>query len=342
MAVRIGMTSLTRHVVRLARRYSDVSGDLRYVVSSLTSERKRVPHWYMYDTRGSELFEEIARKSSTYNLWQHEYTLLQTHMKDIMSAMSSPATLVELGSGASSKTRPVIEAMIERQGALTYVPVDIAKDYIEEVSRELEREYSALKVEPFGGLFMDGLRHVAGRPEPKLLLFLGNSIGNVPIDEQVDMMKEIRTYLKAQDRFVLGLDLNTDRESVMKVYHTGDRRPWLENIIDRLNRDFDGNIDKMKFEPTTDFVQNPAEGDTPSYVERYLKNTAMQRVHLRKLGLDIDFPAGERLYLSDGPNYSCKFSEHQARRLAEKSNFAVEGLFANQEAKFCLVCLAPK
>ncbi|XP_078679543.1 histidine N-alpha-methyltransferase-like [Branchiostoma floridae x Branchiostoma belcheri] len=343
MALRLGMSSLARQAVRMTRRYStDVSTDLRYVVSCLTSERKRVPHWYMYDTRGSELFEEIARKSSTYTLWKHEYTLLQNHMTDIMRSMSTPALLVELGSGASSKTRPVIEAMIERQGALTYVPVDIAKDYIEQVSRELEREYSALKVEPFGGLFMDGLRHVAGRPEPKLLLFLGNSIGNVPIDEHVPMMKEIRAYLSPQDRFVLGLDLNTDRDSVLKVYHTGDRRPWLDNIIERLNRDFDGNIDKMKFEPTTNFVQNPAEGDTPSYVERYLQNTAVQSVHLRKLGLDIDFPAGDKLYLSDGPNYSCKFSQHQARRLAEKSNFAVEGLWANENAKFCLVCLAPK
>ena len=74
-------------------------------------------------------------------------------------------------------------------------------DYIREVSRELEREYSSLTVEPFGGLYMDGLRHIAGRPEPKLLLFLGSSFGNVPIDEQLPMMKEIRARLKGSHDF---------------------------------------------------------------------------------------------------------------------------------------------
>ncbi|XP_035677267.1 histidine N-alpha-methyltransferase-like [Branchiostoma floridae] len=216
--------------------------------------------------------------------------------------------------------------------------------YIEQVSRELEREYSALTVEPFGGLFMDGLRHVAGRPEPKLVLFLGNSLGNVPIDEQVAMVKEVRGHLSAGDRLVLGLDMNVDRKTLLKGYRAENSQglsPFLNNFIDRLNKDFDGDMDKTKFEDTVDFVQSPAEGDTPSYIRKYLKSSESQRVHLGKLGLTVGFPAGEKLYLSEGPNYSCKFSQHQVRRLAEKSGFAVKGLWANEEAKFCLVCLAP-
>ncbi|XP_078684929.1 histidine N-alpha-methyltransferase-like [Branchiostoma floridae x Branchiostoma belcheri] len=343
MALANRMTSVARHFLMIRRNLSDVSADLQSVVTSLTSHRKHVPHWYLYDTRGSEIYEEIVRSSSTYRLWNHEYTLLQTHVKDIVDKMPSARTmLVELGSGASSKTRPVIEAMLERHGALTYVPVDIAKDYIEEISRELEREYSNLNVEPFGGLYMDGCRHVASRPETKLLLFLGSSFGNVPVDEQLPMLREINAYLTAQDRLVLGLDMNTDREAVIRAYVAEHERcPWLDNFVERLNKDFEGDMDKMAFEDTVDFIENPADKDTPSYVQQYLKSSTMQRVHLRKLGLTIDFAAGERLYLSEGPNYSCKYSEYQVRRLAENSNFAVEGFWTNKEAKYCVVCLVP-
>eukprot|EP00058_Branchiostoma_floridae_P001044 XP_002586532.1 hypothetical protein BRAFLDRAFT_106431 [Branchiostoma floridae] len=348
MAMSIRLAPFTRPLMVLYRRFSAVPtipavpAVLKSVVSGLTSKRKHVPHWYLYDTRGSEIYEEIVRASSTYQLWNHEYTLLQTHIKDIVGNMPSSTMLVELGSGASSKTRPVIEALLERQGELTYVPVDIAKDYIREVSRELEREYNALTAEPFGGLYMDGLRHLAGRPEPKLLLFLGSSFGNVPIDEQLPMMNEIRARLKVQDRFLLGLDMNTDREAVIRAYRAEFTRcPWLDNFIDRLNKDFEADMNKMAFEDTVDFLENPAYGDTPSYVQQYLKSSTKQRVHLRKLGVTIDFLAGERLYLSEGQNYSCKYSEHQVRRLVEKSNFAVEGFWVNEEAKYCVVCLVP-
>ncbi|XP_066302685.1 histidine N-alpha-methyltransferase-like [Branchiostoma lanceolatum] len=334
MALVNRLTSITRPLMMICRQFSDVSADLKSVVSSLTSKRKHVPHWYLYDTRGSEIYEEIVRTSSTYNLWNHEYTLLQTHVKDIVGNMSSPTMLVELGSGASSKTRPVIEALLERQTALTYVPVDIAKDYIWAISRELEREYSSLKVEPFGGLYMDGLRHVACHTGPKLLLFLGSSFGNVPIDEQLPMMKEIKACLKVQDRLVLGLDMNTDREAVVRAYVAENTRcPWLDNLIERLNKDFEADMDKMAFEDTVDFVENPAGGDRPSYVQQYLRSSTAQRLHLKKPGLAIDFQAGERLYLSEGPNYSCKYSENQVRRLAEKSNFAVEGFWADELRK---------
>ncbi|CAH1239011.1 Hypp5687 [Branchiostoma lanceolatum] len=273
MALVNRLTSITRPLMMICRQFSDVSADLKSVVSSLTSKRKHVPHWYLYDTRGSEIYEEIVRRSSTYQLWNHEYALLQTHVKDIVGKMSSPAMLVELGSGASSKTRPVIEALLERQTALTYVPVDIAK---------------------------------------------------------------------VQDRLVLGLDMNTDREAVVRAYVAENTRcPWLDNFIERLNKDFEADMDKMAFEDTVDFVENPADGDKPSYIQQYLRSSTAQRLHLKKPGLAIDFQAGERLYLSEGPNYSCKYSEHQVRRLAEKCNFAVEGFWADEEAKYCVVCLVP-
>ncbi|XP_066301661.1 histidine N-alpha-methyltransferase-like [Branchiostoma lanceolatum] len=321
--------------------HNDVPEELTSVVASLTSERRYVPQWYVYDTRGSEMCEELIQKSKTYKLWRHEYSILQTHADDIASKVSSPAVLVDLGSGGSSKTRLVIEAMLKRNGHFTFVPVDMAKDFIETCGRQLEEGYPGLTVEPFGGLYMDGVRHVAAREEAKLLLWLGNSFSNISIHGQVKMLQEIRTQLCDRDRLVLGMDLNADREALLQAYGDQWTPIFRDNMISRFNKDFEGNMNADKFEFSSEFVENPPDGDTPSYVVKYLSSSAKQRVHFETLGLDIDFEDGEKIYFYEGPNTSCKWNLRQLRRLAEKSGFAVDSHWTDDEENYCVICLAP-
>ncbi|XP_035677875.1 histidine N-alpha-methyltransferase-like [Branchiostoma floridae] len=319
----------------------DVPQALMPVVAGLISKRKSVPYWYLYDTRGSELFEEVVRTSKTYLNWQKEYSVLQSHSDDIVAKTTSPVILVELGSGASSKTRLVIEAMLKRHGTLTFVPVDVSKEHIEKVGQQLEQDYQGLTVEPFGGLYMEGIRHLSTRKESKVILFLGNSFSNVHIHEQVDMMKEVRAQLTAKDRFLLALDMNLDRESLLEAYG----QQWVvfqkDNPIGRLNKDFDGDMDAAKFELVTDFIENPADGDTPSYVAGYWRSLAAQHVNFRKLGLNLDCQKGQKIFYNEGPNWSCKWTLHQIRRLAEKSGFAVEDYWTTEAEDYCVVCFAP-
>ncbi|XP_078607419.1 histidine N-alpha-methyltransferase-like [Branchiostoma floridae x Branchiostoma japonicum] len=319
----------------------DVPDELMPVVAGLTSPRRHVPLWYLYDTRGSEMCEEIIRTSKSYKLWQHEYSILQTHADDIASKVSFPAILVDLGSAASSKTRLIIEAMMKRQGNFTFVPVDTAKEFIETCGRQLERDYPGLTVEPFAGLYMDGVRHSAARNGTKLLLFLGSSLGGVSIHEQLKMLQEIRAQLRDQDRFVLGIDLNTDREALSQAYGDQWIPIWRDNLISRLNKDFGGNMNPDMFKFNFQFVENPADGDTPSYVQLSLSSSGKQRVHLEKLGLHIDFREGESINFYEGPNTSCKWNMKQLLRLAERSGFAVDALWTNDEDSYCVICLAP-
>ncbi|KAI8488929.1 hypothetical protein Bbelb_334470 [Branchiostoma belcheri] len=351
----------------------DVSDELMSVVKSVTSSRRFVPQWYVYDTRGSEMCEELIQNSKTYNIWRHEFNILQAHADEIVAKVSSSAVLVDLGSGGSSKTRLVIEAMLKRRGRLTFVPIDMAKGT---GGTKLERDYPGLTVEPFGGLYMDGVRHAAAREEAKLFLFLGSSFSNIPIDEQGKMLQEIRANLKAADRFVLGLDMNTDRETLLQAYGKQWAPIWRDNLINRFNKDFEGDMDAEKFEYNVDFVENPAEGDTPSYVVKYLSSSGKQRVHFdeklfkdylvnknnmawvadcfqslhrpisriqdqQTLGLQIDFEDGENIYFYEGPNTSCKWNLTQVRRLVEKSGFAVDAYWTNDEGNYCVFCLEP-
>ncbi|XP_035688210.1 histidine N-alpha-methyltransferase-like [Branchiostoma floridae] len=322
-------------------KHDDVPDELMSVVTSLTSPRRYVPQWYVYDTRGSELCEQLVQKSETYKVWQHEYSILQAHADDIAGKVSSPAVLVDLGSGGSSKTRLVIEAMLKRHGSPTFVPVDMAKEFIEACGRQLETDYPGLTVEPFGGLYMDGVRHVAARKEPKLLLWFGNSFSNISIHGQVQMLQEIRAQLNEQDRLVLGVDMNTDREALSQAYGEQWTPIWRDNLISRFNKDFDGNMDAEKFEYRCEFVENPPSGDTPSYIVKSLTSLGKQRVRFEKIGLDIDFEDGEKIYFYEGPNTSCKWNLKQLRRLAEKSSFAVDEHWTNDEENYCVICLAP-
>ncbi|CAH1239051.1 Hypp5701 [Branchiostoma lanceolatum] len=321
--------------------HNDVPEELMSVVASLTSERRYVPQWYVYDTRGSEMCEELIRKSKTYKVWQHEYSILQTHADDIASKVSPPAVLVDLGSGASSKTRLVIEAMLKRHGRATFVPVDMAKEFIETRGRQLEKDYPGLTVEPFGGLYMDGVRHVAARKEAKLLLWLGNSFSNISIHQQVKMLQEIRTQLSDGDRLVLGVDMNTDREAVSQAYGHQWISIWRDNLISRFNKDFGGTMDAEKFEYCCEFVENSPDQDEPSCIVLSLASSCKQRVHFETLSLDIDFEDGEKIYFYEGPNTSCKWNLRQLRRLAEKSGFAVDAHWTNDEENYCVICLAP-
>ncbi|XP_066283692.1 histidine N-alpha-methyltransferase-like [Branchiostoma lanceolatum] len=319
----------------------DVPPALMPVVAGLTSKRKHVPYWYLYDTRGSELFEEIITTSKTYGVWQKEYSILQSHSDDIASKTSSPVILVELGSGASSKTRLVIEAMLRRHGSLEFVPVDVSKEHIQEVGQQLERDYEGLTVEPFGGLYMDGLRHLSSRNEPKMMLFLGNSFSNTQIHEQVDMMKDIRAQLTTKDRFVIGLNMDRDPKSLLKAYGPQWTPFQKDNCIERLNKDFDGDMDAANFDFITEVVETPADGDTPSYVAGYWKSSLAHRVHFRKLGLTLEFQSGEKFWFTEGPSWSCGWNLHQIRRLAERSGFALEDYWTDEDGEYCTACLAP-
>eukprot|EP00058_Branchiostoma_floridae_P024943 XP_002610433.1 hypothetical protein BRAFLDRAFT_85572 [Branchiostoma floridae] len=118
----------------------------------------------------------------------------------------------------------------------------------------------------------------------QLLLWLGNSFSNVSIHDQVKMLQEIRAHLSDGDRLVLGVDMDADREALSRAYGDQWAPIWRDNLISRLNKDFDGNMDVEKFDFSFELVENPPDGDTPSYVALSLSSSCRQRVHFRLFG----------------------------------------------------------
>src|SRR5207253_4168863 len=131
----------------------------RDVRAGLTSRPKYLHCCYFYDGEGSLLFEEICDLPEYY-LPRAERAILLTHADEIVAPFPGEVMLIELGSGNAAKTRLLIEALLHRQSALCYVPVDICRSMLEESSRALLKEYPNLAVLAVAGEYHDGLRHL--------------------------------------------------------------------------------------------------------------------------------------------------------------------------------------
>jgi len=112
---------------------------------------------YFYDDLGSALFETITHLPEYY-LTRVERDLLATYGTQIVAALAGPLELVELGSGSASKTRLIIDAILERQDELTFHPIDISPDALVELSEMLVASIDALRVRAYAGDYFALLR----------------------------------------------------------------------------------------------------------------------------------------------------------------------------------------
>src|ERR1051325_6078017 len=163
------------------------------VRAGLTRPAKQMPPKYFYDELGSRLFEAICFLPEYY-LTRAESEILREHSDEIVASFRAPARIVELGSGSAEKTRYLIEAMLRRQSALHYLPVDISAASLERSSLELLHLYSGLSITAYAADYFTALRSLTGaKPnEHTVALFLGSNIGNFNAEEATDFLRQVR------------------------------------------------------------------------------------------------------------------------------------------------------
>ena len=147
---------------------------------------------YFYDERGSQLFEAITELEEYYPT-RRERQILEARSAEIVAAAGNPATLIELGSGSASKTRHLLSAMRDAGSLRTYVPVDISEEITRETAAALVEEYPGMDVH---GLVCDFEAHLERTPTtteagPRLIAFLGGTIGNLYPDERAAFLTRI-------------------------------------------------------------------------------------------------------------------------------------------------------
>lgn len=199
----------------------------------LLSEPKELGAVWLYDERGSRLYEEVTRLPEYY-LPRREAEILRTHSADI--AETGSRTLIELGSGNTGNTRLLLDALsatLER-----FVPLDVSPDALRASAAALAADYPGLKVEPLVGNFELDL---ASLPDG-LIAFLGSTIGNLYLDERARFFAQIRSPL------LLSLDLVKDPARLEAAYDdaAGVTERFARNSLDHANRELGADFDQAK------------------------------------------------------------------------------------------------
>jgi L-histidine N-alpha-methyltransferase len=296
----------------------------------LTAHPKRLPPKWFYDARGSRLFEEITKLPEYYPT-RAEREILRRNSHDI--AESLPAhTLVELGSGSSEKTRLLLDALRAAGSLERYVPVDVSAPALVEAGESLLRDYPDLTVEAVVSDF-DAHLGIPEEPGPKLVAFLGGTIGNLTPDQRAVFLAAVRSQLRAGDGLLLGADLVKDPDVLVRAYDDaqGVTAEFNRNVLHVLNRELDGDFVPERFE-------HVAVWDSEDeWIEMRLRSLGDQTVKLGGLDLVTEFADGEEMRTE----ISAKFRASGLAMELERAGFAVARWWTDPENRFGLALAIP-
>ena len=299
------------------------------VRAGLTATPKVLSPVWFYDERGSELFDEITRIDEYYPT-RVERSILATQAGDI-ARLAGAATLVELGSGTSDKTRLLIEAMLDHGGLERFVPFDVSEETLRAAAADLAGEYG-LEVHAVVGDFH---RHLARIPREgrRMIAFLGGTIGNFDPAERHRFLMDLDAAMDHDEWLLLGTDLVKDPERLVAAYDDarGVTAEFNRNALRVLNRQLDADFEPAAFEHVARW--NAVE----SRIEMWLRSTTAQRVRVGDLGLDVEIAAGEEVWTE----ISTKFTVEGLRDELWAAGFVVEATWTDPAGDFLLTLAHP-
>jgi L-histidine N-alpha-methyltransferase len=279
----------------------------------LTAEPKSLPPKWFYDAQGSALFDKITELPEYYPT-RAEREILHADAAEIAS-LTRARTLVELGSGSSDKTRLLLDALRSSGTLSCYVAVDVSEAALAAAGDALAVSYPGLEVRAVVSDFTAdlGLPAPGEAPSPRLVAFLGSTIGNLAPGERAGFLARIRAGLADGDSFLLGTDLVKDPATLVAAYDdaSGVTAEFNKNVLAVLNAELGADFDLDAFEHVA--LWDPAA----EWIEMRLRSETAQTVHLPGIGLTVDFADGEEMRTE----ISAKF-----RRAGVEAELAAAGL----------------
>jgi L-histidine N-alpha-methyltransferase len=303
----------------------DATGaDLRAdVLHGLTRTPKDLPPKWFYDARGSELFEEITRLPEYYPT-RAEREILVARAAEI-AAVTRARTLVELGSGSSEKTRHLIDALLP--GLESYVPVDVSESALRGAAATLTAEHPALQVHALIADFTRGLA-LPGTPGPRLVAFLGGTLGNLLPEQRQVFLRSVRALLAPGDALLLGTDLVKDERTLVAAYDdaAGVTAAFNKNVLSVLARELGADVDP------DDFAHVAVWDRENEWIEMRLRARGPLTVKIRELDLAVTFEAGEEMRTE----VSAKFRQEGVRGELAAAGMELEHWWTDEAGRFAL------
>jgi len=291
---------------------------------------KSLPPKWFYDERGSELFDKITMLDEYYPT-RAEREILTAAARQIAAATSA-TTLVELGSGTADKTITLLDALRDVGTLECYVPVDVSESALVTAAGRVLGRYPGLRVQAVLSDFQEHL----GLPEsgePRLVAFLGGTIGNLLPAERAEFLASLRARLRPGDALLLGTDLVKDPAVLVAAYDdaAGVTAEFNKNILRVLNTDLDADFDVDEFDHVA-LWDADAE-----WIEMRLRSAVSQTVRLRAIGLRIAFGAGEEIRTE----ISAKFRRDGITAELVKTGFELRSWWTDSAGRFGLSLSVP-
>ncbi len=298
----------------------------REVLKGLTATPKRIPPKFFYDADGSKLFEQITQLEEYY-LTRTELSIIRERSSELSRAIGRNALLVEFGGGNLSKARLFLDICRDLS---YYVAIDISRNFLYRCAEDLSRDYPSVRIVAICADFMKQVSipklDYSGR---KAALFLGSSIGNFEPEDSARFFRNCSQSLDPGDILILGADNKKDRKVIEGAYNdsSGITAMFNMNLLNRINRELDGNIDLSNFSHRAIYDENIGR------IEMHL--VAREDAEYVVRDTVIKFSAGESIHTEN----SYKYSHGQVSEIASGAGFRMKEVYEDGKKLFSLYVL---
>ena len=298
------------------------------VLTGLRRPDKHIPCKYLYDARGSMLFERICALPEYY-LTRTEMSLLTRHAPDIAALAGPRCRVVEFGAGSSRKIRLLLAAL---DHPAAYVPVDVSHDYLAAQARRLAEDHPRLAVTPVVADFLGDFALPPSQGHGRTLgFFPGSTIGNLPPLDARGFLARSRRLLGDDGLMVVGVDLRKAAAVLEPAYDdaSGVTAAFSLNLLVRINRELDGGFD-------LDGFRHSARWDaTRGCILIHLVSRRDQTVTVA--GESLQFREGERIHIEE----SYKYGVAEFQELARSAGYQPAAVWTDERGLFSLHGLRP-
>ncbi|WP_197319013.1 L-histidine N(alpha)-methyltransferase [Saccharomonospora sp. NB11] len=305
---------------------AELTEALRHDVrEGLSAPVKWLPSRWLYDARGSELFDRITTLPEYYPT-RAEREILATRSAEI-AAVTSATTLVELGSGSSEKTRLLLDAGIAHGTLRRFVPLDVSETALAASADAIAAEYPGLAVHGVVGDFTEHLDFLPGTA-PRLVAFLGGTIGNFLPGERAKFFTSVRSVLSAGEWLLLGTDLVKDVDTLVAAYDDsqGVTAEFDRNVLHVLRTRLGADVDPAAFD-------HEAHWDAQrEWIEMRLRARHPMTVRIPGANLTVHFEDGEYVRTE----ISAKFRPEGVRAELTDAGFVVRRWWTDAQQRFGL------
>jgi dimethylhistidine N-methyltransferase len=291
-------------------------------LEGLKARHKSISPKYFYDARGSALFEAITELPEYYPT-RTELSIMEGYLGEMSDRVGPDVSVIEFGAGSGLKTRELLAGL---HNPVSYVPVEISRDYLLESAEAIAQEFPSIEVLPVCADFTRPfqLPDPGSPPRRNLVYFPGSTIGNFTPPQARKLLDVMHTEAADGGALLIGVDLCRDRNTLERAYNDpeGVTAEFNLNLLARMNRELGANFDLSLFSHRADW--NAGDGR----IEMRLISQADQEVDVA--GESIPFRKGEAILTE----YSHKYELAEFEALAGGSGFTVQQVWTDPEALF--------